>query len=465
MTDVMTVYFIDDEADVRLASLQTLELANYTVRGFADATSALQAISKADDDAPGIVISDVRMPDMDGLRLLSRLQGLDRDLPVLLITGHGDIAMAVEAIRAGAYDFIEKPYGTDHLLDTVGRAMEKRRLVLENRRLKQELSSGDHRGPLLLGKTQAMCDLRRMIASIGPSDADVLIMGETGTGKEVVARALHDHSRRRDGHFVAVNCGALPESVIESELFGHEAGAFTGAQTRRIGKIEHASGGTLFLDEIESMPLALQVKLLRVLQERTLERLGSNTAIPLDLRVLAATKVDLRHASDDGLFREDLYYRLNVMVLDLPPLRDRIEDVSLLFQHFIMDTASRLGREAPPLTPQQLARLAAHRWPGNVRELRNAAERFVLLDGIDAALPARKDDPAEGDEDASGSLVDQVNAFEKTLIVQALQLSEGSVRHASDTLHIPRKTLHDKLRKHDLNREDFIPSPSPSPSR
>ncbi len=459
MTSVQQIYFIDDEADVRMASQQTLELADYTVRCFDHATAALDALAAQGDDFPGVIITDVRMPDIDGLRLLTRLQGMDRELPVLLITGHGDIAMAVEAMRAGAYDFIEKPFATEHLLDAVGRAMEKRRLVLENRHLRRVLDDGERRGPPLIGNTQGIKDLRRMIASIGPSDADVLIMGETGTGKEVVARALHDHSRRRDGNFVAVNCGALPESVIESELFGHESGAFTGASQRRIGKIEHASGGTLFLDEIESMPLALQVKLLRVLQERSVERLGSNTSIPLNLRVLAASKVDLRKASDLGTFREDLYYRLNVMVLEIPSLRERIEDVPALFQHFVLDAAGRLEREPPTLSPSQLGRLAAHRWPGNVRELRNAAERFVLLDGIDAALPAHnKTDPANSSISAQGSLSDQVNAFEKTLISQALRLSEGCVRQASETLRIPRKTLHDKLRKHNLERTDFTPA-------
>jgi two-component system C4-dicarboxylate transport response regulator DctD len=460
MTDIHQIYFIDDEADVRMASQQTLELADYSVRCFDRAAAALEALSSSQKDFPGIIITDVRMPDMDGLRLLAALQGRDRELPVLLITGHGDIAMAVDAMRAGAYDFIEKPFGTEHLLDAVGRAMEKRRLVLENRTLRRALDSGDRRGPPLIGNTQGMRDLRRMIASIGPSDADILIMGETGTGKEVVARALHDHSRRRDGNFVAVNCGALPESVIESELFGHESGAFTGANQRRIGKIEHASGGTLFLDEIESMPLALQVKLLRVLQERSLERLGSNTSIPLNLRVLAASKVDLRKAADAGTFREDLYYRLNVMVVGIPPLRDRIEDVPALFQHFVLDAAGRLERDPPSLAPSQTARLAAHRWPGNVRELRNVAERFVLLDGIDAALPTALQ--AEGGivplgSSAEGSLSDQVNAFEKTLISQALRLSEGCVRQASENLRIPRKTLHDKLRKHHLDRTDFTP--------
>lgn len=455
--DLNQIYFIDDEPHVRMAAQQTLELADYSVRCFDSAQAALDALSDTAKTFPGIVISDVRMPDLDGMRFLPKALGLDRELPVVLITGHGDISMAVEAMRSGAYDFIEKPFSAERLCDAVRRAMDKRRLVLENRQLRQALESGVPTGPALIGHTPAMRELRRMIASIGATDADVLIMGETGTGKEVVARSLHHASRRRDGNFVAVNCGALPESVIESELFGHEAGAFTGANQRRIGKIEHASGGTLFLDEIESMPLSLQVKLLRVLQERTLERLGSNTAIPLNLRILAASKVDLRRASDEGTFREDLYYRLNVMVLPIPALRERLEDVAALFQHFTQDASGRLGRDVPTLSPSQLARLMAHRWPGNVRELRNVAERFVLLEGIDSALPPLPNDrPTPESETSGGTLVDQVNAFEKMLIAQALRLSNGSVRQASEALGLPRKTLHDKMRKHHLERTAFF---------
>lgn len=457
MMDLNQIYFIDDEPHVRMAAQQTLELADYVVRGFDSAHDALEVLKGSASSFPGIIITDVRMPDMDGMRFLPRIQGLDRDLPVILITGHGDIAMAVEAMRSGAYDFIEKPFSAERLYEAVRRAMDKRRLVLENRHLRTALEDNGTIGPILIGNTLPMRDLRRLIGSIGNTDADVLIMGETGTGKEVVARSLHHASRRREGNFVAVNCGALPESVIESELFGHEAGAFTGANQRRIGKIEHASGGTLFLDEIESMPLSLQVKLLRVLQERSLERLGSNTAIPLNLRILAASKVDLRKASDTGAFREDLYYRLNVMVLTIPALRERLEDLPTLFQHFTLDAASRLGRDAPTLSPAQLARLMAHRWPGNVRELRNVAERFVLLEGIDSALPSPPGDSLGATSgSAGGTLVDQVNAFEKALIAQALRLSNGSVRQASDGLGLPRKTLHDKMRKHGLERTSFL---------
>jgi len=453
MSEVNRVIFLDDEADVRDAGRQTLELGDYAVTCFDSAEAALAAL---DEDFPGVVVSDVRLPDMDGLRLMATARERDRELPVVLITGHGDIAMAVEAMRAGAYDFIEKPFPADRLLDSVRRAMDKRALVLENRALRRAMENAtEHPGPLMVGASTPMKALFHLIRTVGASDADVLIMGETGTGKELGARALHAQSTRRKGNFVAVNCGALPETVIESELFGPEPGAFTGASQRRIGKIEHASGGTLFLDEIESMPLALQVKLLRVLQERVVERLGSNTAIPLDLRVLAATKVCLREAADQGTFRADLYYRLNVMTVDVPALRDRRDDIPLLFQHFAEDAAGRFNKPLPTVSPDALGRLLAHDWPGNVRELRNIAERFVLLDGAETALPGASGDAGPA---GVGSLTDQVAAFERGLIAQALGRHDGCVRRTSEALGIPRKTLHDKMRRLGLERQDFAAS-------
>jgi two-component system C4-dicarboxylate transport response regulator DctD len=294
--------------------------------------------------------------------------------------------------------------------------------------------------------------LRSLIAQIADTDADVLILGETGTGKELVARSLHEQSRRRARNFVAVNCGALPESMIESELFGHEAGAFTGAQKRRIGKFEHANGGTLLLDEIENMPLPLQTRLLRALQERSIERLGSNELIPLDLRIVAATKIDLKEASAEGRFREDLYYRLNVVTLEIPPLRDRADDIPLLFQHFVQLAAIRYQREATPPGPAQVQRLVGHDWPGNVRELRNCAERFLLLGDC---APQQGDDAVSDPSGAGATLPEQVERFERALIDQALTRHHGSIKEALVTLGLPRKTLYDKMRKHGLDRRDY----------
>ena len=310
------VIFVDDEAAIREAVQQWLQLSGFTVRLCKSAEECLKNLERG---FAGVVISDVRMPGTDGLALLERLQQLDRDLPVIMVTGHGDVPMAVQAMRDGAYDFIEKPFTPERLLDSLRRALEKRRLVLENRQLREQATLKDQVESRLLGVSKPMEALRRQVLALAGTPVNVLIRGETGAGKELVARCLHDFGPRADKPFVALNCAAIPEQLFESELFGHESGAFTGAQGKRIGKLEHANGGSLFLDEIESMPLAQQVKLLRVLQEQQLERLGSNQSIRVDLRVIAATKPDLLEEARAGRFREDLVYRLNVAELRLPP--------------------------------------------------------------------------------------------------------------------------------------------------
>jgi len=452
------VLLVDDDRAIRQAGSQTLELAGFTVETCDSGERALAWLGRAGGDPAGgpwagVVVSDVRMPQGDGLDLLRQLRQRDPELPVILITGHGDIAMAVTAMRAGAYDFIEKPYPAERLVETVRRALDQRRLVLENRTLRQELAGltgGDC--PPIVGRTPAIERMRGVIAQVAATSADVLIWGETGTGKELVARALHGLSRRRVHRFVALNCGALAESIIESELFGHEAGAFTGAAKRRVGRIEYASKGTLFLDEIESMPLTLQVKLLRVLQERLIEPLGSNDQVPVDLRVVAATKVDLRQAVAEGRFRADLLYRLNVVTLAIPPLRERREDIPLLFHYFANQAAERFDREPPPLTPDLQRRLMLYGWPGNVRELRNAADRFVL--GIDDGSEVVRAET----QAAAGrrlSLPEQVDLFEKSLIITELTNQHGNVKATLDALGLPRKTFYDKLRRYGLARADF----------
>ena len=342
-------------------------------------SSAEEGLGAVDKIWPGVIVCDIRLPMMDGLQFLNEIHAKDQDLPVILITGHGDISTAVQAMRDGAYDFIEKPYSAERLVKTVQRALEKRTLTLENRNLRRELEAQKTPGPRIIGKTAEIEKLRSTIAQVADTGADVLITGETGTGKELVARSLHELSRRKTNNFVAINCGAVSESFIESELFGHEAGAFTDAREKSIGKFEYANGGTLLLDEIESMPLHVQVHLLRILQERTVERIGSNQTISLDLRVVAAAKNDLKELSRTGIFREDLYYRLNVVKLRLPPLRERREDIPLLFHHFILVACHRYQQEVPLPDSNQLQILLGHPWPGNVRELRNVAERYVLL--------------------------------------------------------------------------------------
>ncbi|MGD8909463.1 MAG: sigma-54 dependent transcriptional regulator [Chromatiales bacterium] len=450
MQDKSPVIFIDDEKHIRIANGQTLELAGYQMHVFDRAEAALPLISH---DWPGVIVSDMKMPGMSGMEFLEQALAIDHDLPVILITGHGDIAMAVQAIRQGAYDFIEKPFGADQLVETVRRALDKRALTLENRCLRQELEAQSALGPRIIGRTPAMQRLRATIAQLADTDADVLIQGETGTGKELVARSLHEHSRRADQNFVAVNCGAVPENLIESELFGHEPGAFTGAKGRRVGRFEHANHGTLFLDEIESMPMPVQIHLLRVLQERVVERLGSNELVPLNLRVVAATKVDLQEASEGGEFRDDLYYRLNVVTIEIPPLRERREDVPLLFHHFLLLAGARYEREVPLPNADQIRMLLTHPWPGNVRELRNIAERYVLL-GENVGYDLEQLMRGTSAETAI-TLPQQVDCFEKSLIKQQLELQKGNLKKTMETLGIPRKTLYDKMRKYGLDKRHY----------
>ncbi|WP_288375842.1 sigma-54 dependent transcriptional regulator [uncultured Pseudomonas sp.] len=444
------VILVDDDPHLRQALSQTLDLAGLKVATLADAQGLAERI---EPDWPGVVVSDIRMPGIDGLQLLEQLHTRDSELPVLLITGHGDVPLAVQAMRAGAYDFLEKPFASDALLDSVRRALALRRLVLDNRSLRLALSDRQQLSTRLVGHSPSMQRLREQIGALAGTRADVLILGETGAGKEVVARALHDLSSRRDGPFVAINAGALAESVVESELFGHEPGAFTGAQKRRIGKFEFANGGTLFLDEIESMSLDVQVKLLRLLQERVVERLGGNQLIPLDIRVIAATKEDLRQSADQGRFRADLYYRLNVAPLRIPALRERGDDILVLFQHFADAASQRHGLAPHTLQPAQRAVLLRHEWPGNVRELQNAAERFAL--GLELALDGQVPPATDSAEPARvGNLSEQVEQFERSLIAAELNQPHSSMRSLAEALGIPRKTLHDKLRKHGLSFAD-----------
>ncbi|QRM20075.1 response regulator [Dechloromonas sp. TW-R-39-2] len=436
------VFFVEDDTAVRKGCEQALSLADIPVRGFADAEAMLAALATA---TPALVVTDVRLPGRDGLALLRDLHQHDRELPVLLITGHGDVAMAVEAMREGAHDFIEKPFQSERLVAAVRSALEKRALVLENRQLKSQLGQLGTAG--IIGQSAAMQQIRQLVATLAPTGVDILVNGETGSGKEVIARAIHEASHRR-GPFVAVNCGALPETVFESELFGHEAGAFTGAGKRRIGRVEHANGGTLFLDEIESMPLNLQVKLLRVLQERSIERLGSNQAIPVDCRLVAASKTDLKTAADRGQFRADLYYRLNVVNIDLPPLRQRRDDIPLLMASFLQEAAKRYQRPLASWTPADLLRWNAHDWPGNVRELKNIADRWAL--GLPDALTPLVIPLAD-----NLSLVEQVDQAEKRGIENALRQVSGNVSQAAELLQLPKKTLYDKLARHGIAAEQF----------
>ena len=441
MTSTSQVILIDDEEHLRTACRQALELADIPVQSFKGPDGALDDIGR---DWPGIVVTDIKMPGTSGLEVMKHVLSIDPDIPVILITGHGDVQMAVEAMRAGAYDFVEKPFPSERMVDAVRRALEKRRLSLEVRSLRATLEDTSLLKRSLLGNAPQTRRLRDEIKNLAETDVDVLIEGETGSGKELVARSLHELSPRSGNHFVAINCGALPETVIESELFGHEPGAFTGAIKKRIGKIEHASGGTLFLDEIESMPLDVQVKLLRVLQDRVVTPLGGNEERQVDIRVIAATKEDLRELADLGTFRADLNYRLDVLKIRIPPLRERREDIPLLFQHFVNLASERVKRPPRMVSREKLMSLSAAEWPGNVRELQNAALRYAL----DADHEETK-----ADGSPNQSLSEQLDAVEKNIIASELASQGGSLKATYESLGISRKTLYDKMQKHGLKSD------------
>ena len=434
------VLFVDDDTELRESAREWLMLSGFSAEAAADAPSALKKLARADFDA---LITDIRMPGTDGMTLIRSALGRDPALPVILLTGHGDVALAVEAMRSGAHDFLEKPYDADHLVAVIDRAVAARRLDREMERLRAG-TGGNALEERLVGSTPQMMALRKRILQLADIDVDILIQGETGTGKEVAARALHESGKRSRRPFMALNCAAIPETIFESELFGHERGAFTGAVQKRVGRIEYAGGGTVLLDEIESMPLPLQAKMLRVIQERVIEPLGSNRQVPVDVRFIAATKADLKAESDAGRFRADLYFRLATVQIAIPPLRQRRADIALLFQRFCLEAERRHNREAPSLTAARLAALAAEDWPGNVRELRAAAERFVL------GLPPDQSGDTLSEAALGLSLPERVATYEAQLIRQALDAHGGNAQQASTALGIPRRTLSEKIARYGL---------------
>lgn len=441
------VAFVDDDPDLRLANLQSLTLAGLNASAYESAESALDAI---DNDFAGVVVTDIRMPGMDGLELFRRLSERDPDLPVILISGHADVPTAVAAVQRGAYDFLSKPYLPDRLISSVNRALEKRSLVLENRQLRERTRENLGAGPLL-GTSSTIERLRRTIKQIADVNVDVLIEGETGTGKGVVASMLHDLSSRGRSRrpMVTVDCGALPDTLVESELFGHVSGAFSGAQHPRTGRIEQAHRSTLFLDEVETMRDSVQQKLQRVLESREVTPLGTNVARAVDLRVVAASKVDLGSAVQRGSFAASLYYRLNGLTLRLPPLRERHEDIPLLFNVFMTRAAERLSRSVPKLTAAIWRRLKQHDWPGNVRELQHFAEHVVL--GLESDETGyRLTHQARPD-----MLKVRVAQYEAALIEETLAAAKGDLRVVLDELGLPRKTFYDKIHRYGIQLARF----------
>jgi two-component system C4-dicarboxylate transport response regulator DctD len=446
--DGIRVLIVEDDAHMRASLDQWLSLSGFRPQ---IAASAAEAFSIIAGNSTDVVLSDIRMPKISGLELMKRVRADHPDLPVVLFTGHGDIPMAVSAMREGAFDFLTKtPYDPEHLVAVLRRAAEYRHLRLKVRELESLLRDSSRIETQIIGNAPQIMRLRTAILELAALPINVIVCGETGTGKEEVAKALHHFSPRRAKPYVAINCAAVPMDMLEAELFGYEAGAFTGAKDLRVGKFEYANGGTLLLDEIESMPLAAQAKVLRVIEQKQVERLGSNRTIPIDVRIVAASKSDLRPEQAKERFRPDLYYRLAGMELQIAPLRDRGGDILLLFDYFVRAMASRLEREPPALAPGDIEMLMQHDWPGNVRELKTVAERFALnITGSPLSGMAGFMAPA------GAALPDRVAAFEKTLIAVALKQSEGSVEEAAKRLGIPRRTLNEKMSRYGIGRKNL----------
>jgi two-component system C4-dicarboxylate transport response regulator DctD len=438
---VNSVAFVDDDESVRLSNSQSLELAGLTVHPFACAGDALKVIN---DKFPGVIVSDISMPQMDGRAFFTRIAEVDANLPVIFITGHANINDAVGSMLKGAYDYLEKPYGADRLVQSVRRALDARQLVLDDRQLAATATNSSD-ADMLIGESPIMERLRADIRRVAQTDVAILLEGETGVGKEVVARLIHRSGARRHHPFAPIDFAAIPEGFIESELFGHEAGSFGGVARRRIGRIEAANKGTMFLDEIESLPLSLQGRLLRVLEEREVTPLGANEPRGVDARVIAATKENLYELARAGVFRTDLFYRLNIVRLHVPSLRERREDIPLLFNHFLVEAAARFRVPRPALTDAVRARLLDHHWPGNVRELQHYAENVALcMTGEEAPQPH-----------GQPSLQQRVDMYEAQLIADALSSHSGDVRQTIAALAIPRKTFYDKLKRHEIDINRF----------
>src|SRR5688572_18634791 len=439
------VLIVDDEAGIRQALKQVLEYEKMVVKV---AASGGEAITVYSDFRPHLVFLDVKMAGLDGLETMARLRALDPTTPIVMISGHATIATAVEATQRGAFDFLEKPLDTDRLLVTVRNALAHGRLVGENYRLREATENRY----IMVGDSEPLQAVRALIEKVGPTTARVLITGENGTGKELVARALHEASPRRDKPFVEVNCAAIPSELIESELFGHMKGSFTGAVADRAGKFEQADGGTLFLDEVGDMSLSAQAKLLRVLQEGVVTRIGGSKPIQVDVRVLAATNKQIDLEIAEGRFREDLLYRLNVVPIEVPSLRDRVEDIPALVAHFADQLGTGASAPGRQFSDEAIARLQSRAWPGNIRELRNGIERALILapgrvitgSDIDTLLPVAAGAPTLDlfKQDA-----------ERSFLAQRLRENNWNISETARALKLPRSALYKKLQRYGINRE------------
>jgi two-component system C4-dicarboxylate transport response regulator DctD len=447
------IFFCDDNRNITYAIKLIMHQTSFKCSFFND---PLELLENIEPEWNGIVVTDLTMPKIDGIEVIRRVKLIDSDIPVIVLTGDGDIESVVKALKAGAYDYLEKPLCREYLIESAKRALEKRNLRLENKVLRKKVTKTSKGA--FLGQSSSMLKLKDMLKGIAVSDANIMIVGETGSGKEVTAKFIHDHSERSGNAYTAINCGAIPETLMDSELFGHEAGAFTGAAKSRVGKIEQTDGGTLFLDEVNSMPMAMQVKLLRVLEERVIEKLGSNKPKSVDIRLVAASQVDLKELVKEGGFREDLYYRLNVIPVKLPALKNRRDDIPLLFNHFVFDFCTQYNRDLIKVTDSVINQLMVRDWPGNVRELRNIAERFVITGNLPENESEVEIELISGagfmaPEDLC--LPEKVSAYEKFLIEEDLKKNNAVMDATFKSLGIPRKTLYDKMKKHNINRQLF----------
>jgi two-component system, NtrC family, response regulator AtoC len=446
------ILIVDDEPSLRKVLSAHLRRFGHESETAEDGAVAIRRLQ---EEPFHLVITDLRMPNVDGMELLRWIHVNQPGLPVILITAHGTVETAVGAIKAGAFDYVTKPFDRDELQTVITKA-----LATEQRN-NRRLQGGDVTVSGIVGSTAAMRDLVKLIDKVAPSPTTVLISGESGTGKELVARALHVRSDRSAGPFIQINCGAIPESLFEAELFGYERGAFTGAVTSKRGRVELAHGGTIFLDEVGELPRDMQVKLLRALQERVIDRVGGVEPIPVDVRVVAATNVDLKKAVDEGRFRSDLYYRLAVFPIQLPPLRERVEDIPLLVEHFLRRFAVRLGKNVVRMAPEAMAPLLEHSWPGNIRELENLMERAVLLaegdavgladlPGLRGGAPFSSAATELEDLDLKEYVRVHTARLERARILRVLEAEDGNVTRAARRLGISRKSLQTKMKDYGL---------------
>ena len=457
VSTAMNVLLADDERSIAITLRDDLEEAGHKVTVVSDGNAAHENLRAHRFD---VLITDIRMPGMDGISLLKAAKGIDSSLEVIVITGHGTIESAVEAIRHGAYDYVLKPFLNEDILRRVATLSEFRRLKSENVALRDKVGA-DRARARIVGESDAMRKVLDLVRTIASSDEDALITGETGTGKELVAKLIHELSPRADAPFVVLSCSGFPQTLLEDEIFGHEKGAFTDARALKQGRFERANGGVLFLDDIDDVPIETQVKLLRVLQERTIERLGGEKTIRLDVRVLVASKIDLASAVEDGEFREDLYHRINVIPIHLPPLRERRGDIALLANHFIQVYARD---RAHLLEDESLAALQRHSWPGNVRELENAVRRAIAMSGGSPALKAdhllvagpkpARDEAAVDEGTVERTLREVVREAEARHIRRVLAHTGGHRANTAKILGISRKNLWEKMRELDVRSED-----------